>query len=110
MNKEECVKAMQTIYDFFFDEDGSIFISACDVGEAIEFMYDLIAEHFDNPPLKFEDLEPDMWIWDNEDKMYLQIVRPLSYQQIFVNYYYEDYLSFEDGRYYAREVKECVNH
>ena len=25
----------------------------------------LIEEHFDNPPLKFEDLKPGMWVWDN---------------------------------------------
>lgn len=94
MTKEECERAMQTIYDFLFDDDGSIFISACDVGEAIKFMYDLINEHFDNPPLLFRDVVNNYLarpIWDNELKEWCEerVTR-----------------EFEDGRYYAGEVKE----
>lgn len=27
---------------------------------------ELIEEHFDNPPLKFEELEEGMWVWDKD--------------------------------------------
>lgn len=111
MNKKECVKAMQTIWDFFFDEPGSIFISACDAGEAIKFMYDLIAEHFDNPPLLFRDVVNDYLtrpIWDNELKEWC-IVDNVNLRFKNINLVYiEEWVTreFEDGRYYAREVEE----
>lgn len=109
MNREECLSAIRSIEQKTMeteDYESIPQVTFCCVDSELKILEQLINEHFNNTPLKFEDLEPNMWIWDNEDKMYLQIVRPLSYQQIFVNYYYEDYLSFEDGRYYAREVKE----
>ena len=31
----------------------------------------LICKHFDNPPLKFEELEEGMWIWDEPYKRYI---------------------------------------
>lgn len=111
MNREECEKAMQTIYDFFFDEDDSIFISACDVGEAIKFMYDLIAEHFDNPPLLFRDVVNDYLtrpIWDNELKEWC-IVDNFNLRFKIINLVYmEERVTreFEYGRYYKREVEE----
>lgn len=89
MNEEAFVKAMQIIWDYCFDEDGSI--CACDVGEAIKFMYELIAYHFDNPPLKKEDLHEDMWIWDNINKRYGKVTKKEEW---------------EENRYYLREVKE----
>lgn len=33
----------------------------------------LIKEHFDNSPLSFDDLEEDMWVWDNREKKYEKI-------------------------------------
>lgn len=34
----------------------------------------LIEEHFDNLPLKFEELEAGMWVWDDKEKWYRKIV------------------------------------
>lgn len=111
MNREECVKAMQTIYDFLFDDDGSIFISACDVGEAIKFMYDLINEHFDNPPLLFRDVVNNYLarpIWDNELKEWCIVDNFNLYFKNVNLVYGEERVTreFEDGRYYAGEVEE----
>lgn len=34
----------------------------------------LIEEHFDNPPLKFEELKKGMWVWDSKEKWWRNIV------------------------------------
>ena len=34
---------------------------------------DLIEEHFDNLPLKFEELKENMVVWDNKRKMFIRI-------------------------------------
>lgn len=106
MNKKECERATEIIDRYIYTCAMAKKPTKKEVNEAIITIDRLIAEHFDNPSLKFEDLEPDMWVWDNEDEMYFKIVRPLSRSQIFVNYYFESCLSFEDGRFYAREVQK----
>ena len=64
MTKEECLKALETLQDKYLNFDV--------VDELICFK-SLIEEHFDNPPLKFEELEVGMWVWDNELRMYFLI-------------------------------------
>lgn len=64
----------------------------------------LINEHFDNPPLQLEDIHVGMWIWDNVDKMYTQVV----------GYYTETCLvcslglkrEYKPNRFYKMEVIE----
>lgn len=40
----------------------------------------LIEEYFDNPPLKFEELEEDMWVWDRRDNKYVHIYMTRIYE------------------------------
>ena len=49
MTKEECVKALSALY-FSDGTDGRD-------DECYNVLMELINEHFDNPPLKFEELE-----------------------------------------------------
>lgn len=65
----------------------------------------LIREHFDNPPLRFEELEEGVWVWDNKEKMFCKIVEVLI-NKISVNYHYAGVLEFEENRFYRKEVKE----
>lgn len=60
--------------------------------KAIEKMYELIEEHFNNPPLKFSELKPDMWVWDDEYK---------AWRQIHTTYHsnLHDVVEFKDGQY-----------
>ena len=78
--------------------------------EDIDTLEQLINEHFDNPPLKFEELEVGMRVWDSEDCDYYTIAELLSHE--FRDEYciifkgYEDYLDkFEENRFYRYEVK-----
>ncbi|MCR0266061.1 hypothetical protein MKC73_19395, partial [[Clostridium] innocuum] len=72
----------------------------------------LIEEHFDNPPLKFEDLKEGMWVWDNSEyeKNYAQIKRIyVSGEYLYVVMKQdEDYnrvgRMLEDNRFFRREV------
>ena len=54
MNKEECLKALETLQDKYLNFDV--------VDELICFK-SLIEDHFDNPPFKFEELEDGEWYW-----------------------------------------------
>jgi len=70
MTKEECKQALETVLDYWKDgsPDGVV---KCD--EVYEIIERLIKEHFDNPPLKFEELKPGMWVWENECKVFVKI-------------------------------------
>ena len=61
-----------------------------------------------NPPLKFEELKPGMWVWDNRIKAYLKI------QEIWVNkvIHFDNccvVCFFQENRLYRYEVKENEN-
>lgn len=78
----------------------------------------LIEEHFDNPPLKFEELKEGMWVWDNKYKYYFECNPRIStdmtecvwYESFWYNTgegydeFYEDYIEFEENRFYRKEV------
>lgn len=53
-----------------------------------------IHEHFNNPPLKFEELKDGMWVWDDEYK---------AWRQIHTTYHsnLHDVVEFKDGQYPA---------
>jgi hypothetical protein len=80
----------------------------------------LIEEHFSNPPLKFEELKEGMWVWDNKYKYYFECNPRIStdmtecvwYESFWYNTgegydeFYEDYIEFEENRFYRKQVKE----
>lgn len=97
LNKEECLKALETIY--YPSDERNIFEQ-------------LIKEHFDNPPLKFEELEEGMWFWDNQQKEYFKINRLKIVVSSMNNYKYYIYptywsipIEFEENRFYRNQVK-----
>lgn len=68
----------------------------------------------DNKPLKFKDLKPNMWVWDNQNKLYVQIDEDFNERNgnIILRYYGDSYNSncertrFKENRFYRYEVKE----
>lgn len=67
-----------------------------------------------NPPLKFEELKENMWVWDNKTKSYIFIFKPLNWEPIkgiryanmIINHSAEGYyMDFEEDRFYRYEVK-----
>lgn len=66
----------------------------------------LIEVHFDNPPLKFEELKEKMWIWDNKHKEYGYIYI-ITNKRINIKYIdcYRSHGEFEENRFFRYEVK-----
>ena len=133
MNKEECYKALNQMKDSCECSEYYC-IKKCDACDVIE---QLINEHFElkedystlkdflvtsiklqdgicttyehsNPPLKFEELRPNMWVWDNFIKRYVELY-DVDIQRKEV--YRDDsnilcVIRFEENRFYRYEVKE----
>lgn len=73
-----------------------------------------------NPPLKFDELKENMWVWDNKYKYYFECNPRIStdmakcvwYESFWYNTgeghdeFYEDYIEFEENRFYRKEVQE----
>ena len=82
------------------------------LNEQIEL--NLLRELVDNPPLKFEELEKGMWVWDDKEKWYRKIVilfNPCSeYPKGSFKSYADscetslDFIEFEENRFYRREI------
>lgn len=123
MTKEECEKVLKALYDengemddyasaFSFDDD---YIPQCVYETAREHCYDtlkqLIHEHFDNPPLSFDDLKAGMWVWDNKNKLYVQVDNDFNEGNgfIIIRYHEDSYKSncervqFKENRFYRRQ-------
>lgn len=71
------------------------------VNECTDVLQGFIEEHFDNPPLKFEELEIGQPYWDNKDKLWC----------IYADYHVFDYIDgfgseFEENRFYRKQVEE----
>lgn len=70
----------------------------------------LIHEHFDNLPLKFEELKEGMWIWDNKDKAYMKIesVCDKDWVWLYIDSSEREHIDelYEPNRFYRKEVQE----
>lgn len=103
-NKEECLKALNNLSRYAnigrakHGAGGCVVDNFVSNNEAV--IYNLICDHFDNPPLKFEELELEKPYWDNKDKLWC------IYADYHVFYYIDGYGSeFEENRFYRKEVK-----
>lgn len=117
MNEEECTRAIN-------------FLSlSADCGEdfkAIAVLEQLIDEHFDPRPYKFEELEPNMWVWDDKLKTLYKIKKIMHCHWFKAEYrsfvldvkteerkYHTGIMEFEEGRFYpaakAMLYKGCEN-
>ena len=113
LTKEECGHAIVTLATRGGDENEFLSLYAYFKNE-IDCLLSLINEHFDNPPLKFDELEKGMWIWDNKNKCWLYLFKPLDWEPIkglryaerIIEYSAEGYyMDFEEGRFYKRQVE-----
>lgn len=73
--KEECEKALENLRilerkDNFKKWGGQVAPQiSCDIFEQ------LISEHFDPQPYKFEELKKGMWVWDDKEKECIYITK-----------------------------------
>lgn len=111
LTREECLKALDDskfLSVVVINQDADIDYKG-EFKETVVFdLFDkLIQEHFDNPPLKFEDLKEGMWVWDNKEKEYAYIYF-IGGEYPHLNYIngviYDS--KFEENRFYRREVQD----
>ena len=110
LTKEECDKALDRVARF------CSWFSPYKCPESIKFKNELdildklIEEHFDNPPLKFEELKEGMWIWDNKDKAYMKIesVCDKDWVWLYIDSSEREHIDelYEPNRFYRKEVRE----
>lgn len=108
LTKEECLEALTEIKMY-----GSINIPLY----SLEVIENLIGEHFDNPPLKFEEIKEKMWVWDDIDKEYRKVYGKGIYsgdeylmkkgcKVVFISEDEYFNLIYEPNRFYRKEVQE----
>ncbi len=119
-SKEKCLEAYETLKSALYvtTYDFERFPINCEpvYVEEMNVFKQLIDEHFDNPPLKFEELKVGMWVWDNKHKVYNCISR--IYQNLYPNVnaiqfkhlnestQWGDIIEFEENRFYRKQVQE----
>lgn len=139
MNNEQCLKALEFLenkctawgkceQDEFievkkifkelihehFDEKGNvktianIFINGDEMKQLVDKAVD---EFFDPEPYKFEDLKPDMWLWDNVEKKCNKIIDINENDEIGFYYITESVsryiVKFEENRFYPVTKAIC---
>ena len=77
LTKEEYLKEIHNLERYIGREfECSQVMRECE--KSLDVLEQLINEHFDNPPLKFEELKVGMWVWDkhfNRFGEYLKIYK-----------------------------------
>jgi hypothetical protein len=117
LTREECEQACLYLFGHCYEIEREVNrITFTPVGQHEANIFKLlIEEHFDNPPLKFEDLKEGMWVWDNSvyEKNYSQVKKVFRLGTDFVVSMEKDecedgdeYLgrAFEENRFFRREV------
>lgn len=118
LTKEECESAIDRVarlcsYHIPYKEFEHLKLH----GE-LDTLMDLIHEHFDNPPLKFEELKEGMWVWDDRDKEYIMVCRTCVYPKdnflvrkgdelVFISKDDEEFhRMYRPNRFFRKEVQE----
>lgn len=116
--KEECEKALDCLSDddkmdelaqkFSMDDD---YTSHINYEIARKWCYDqlkeCIDEHFDNPPLKFEELKEGMFVWDKKQNTWIEISEISEYQSIkfyMIGWECKETILYEPNRFYWRKI------
>lgn len=116
LTKEECNYAYTMIdnHRCYVECEKCNYKDTCNLCRSRNIIKQLINEHFDNKPLKFEELHEGMWVWDNKTKSYIFVFKPLNWEPIkglryahqIINHSAEGYyMDFEENRFYRKEVK-----
>lgn len=121
MNKQECLKALETLQEKYINLDVVdeliCFKKLIDEYYELEKNFKILEKNYDElydmvhypKPYKFEDLKEGMWIWDNKNKVKLLI--GYCYSEDDMAYYNfsnpEDYkyihFNFEENRFFPVE-------
>ena len=118
LTKEECLKALCRIQCGAKRnkkcEDCKCFDTKINPWKCVEntneslIIRDLIEEHFNHKPLKFEEIKKHTWVWDNKHKSFLLI--DITYETKkgkrvkFKTIDFNGYCKFEENRFYPIQI------
>lgn len=114
MSKEECEKAIDNVARYCSDYKLCTIPPRFELTNELEVLMDLIKEHFDPQPYKFEELKKGMWIWDDKSKCCFEcepaistdMAQCVTYNAFWYNCgededeFFEEYDEFEEGRFF----------
>lgn len=115
LTKEECLKALCRIQCRTRPnkkcEECECFDNKVNIWKCVEntkesfIIRQLIEEHFENLPLKFEELKVGMFVWDNKMKDYYKIYE-INHENKNLNLtgWHIGNHRFEENRYYRKQV------
>ena len=108
LTEKECREALKDLYNSIceLEEIKSGVETTCVFDDSLDCFKELIDQHFDNPPLKFEELKEGMWVWDNKMVLYIRIAKIIGktiYAEDFL-YGFDCYGRYEENRFYRKEV------
>ena len=110
LTRDECEKALDRVADFCSWFNPYKCPERIKFKNELDILDKLIEEHFDNPPLKFEELKEGMWIWDNKDKAYMKIesVCDKDWVWLYIDSSEREHIDelYEPNRFYRKEVRE----
>ena len=116
--REECEKALKEIENATtqIEDFNSIpEITYNEFKNQLNVLNQLINEHFDNQPLKFEELKEKTWYWHEPSKSWIYLYKPLDWEPIkglrygerIINHSVEGYyMDFKEGTLFRKQVKE----
>ena len=112
LTKEECREALDDIYALASPCKEEVYEHRSNyLKRRYDLIGELIEEHFDNPPLGFEELKEGMFVWDNKHHTYIKIDRIWgSYNKAI--YFYAigweccENTEYEPNRFYRKEVND----
>lgn len=117
LTKKECLEAHKELCNALVTTDyvdGRAVSTYPIYEDELGILYKLINEHFDNEPLKFEELKDGMWIWDNKHKVYNRVRETFNfgnYNVVKFAYLNEttqwgDTIEFEENRFYRKQAED----
>lgn len=98
MTKEVCYKALNQLQAYASKNGGKF-------EQEHEILSKLIKQHFDNPPLKFEELEVGKVYWDKKYNQWCLMIMVCKYPH---TKYFDGTISdakFEENRFYRKQVE-----
>ena len=121
MNKKECERAYadlevcREVMRESIERNGEIINPVSSFDKAMVMFARLIEDHFDNPPLKFEELKEKTWYWHNPSKSWIYLFKPLNwepekglrYAERIIDHSAEGcYMPFKTGTLFRKQVEE----
>lgn len=110
ITKEQCEQALDHFEKCYWDQDNS-YSAMNGVRKDLDILNKLIHEHFDNPPLKFEEIKENDFIFDKKTKERAKVRETRNtdgekYIIFFQGYRCWDFYikKYEPNRFYRKEV------